>query len=130
MKGTAGIVVGIEGIVGMVGSEVAGNGGRVIFGTVGMVGNVGFGRDDGIWVVGIGGKVGFGKVGTVGIVGKGVVGNGGNVVWGTVGMVGNEGMVTLGIDGTAGVVCRRWRAASVIWMLERDNARTRGRTIS
>lgn len=42
-------MAGIEGIVvGMVGREVAGIGGRVILGAVGMVGNVGFGRVDGI----------------------------------------------------------------------------------
>ncbi|KAH7851450.1 hypothetical protein Vadar_011742 [Vaccinium darrowii] len=117
-------MVGIEGIVGMLGREVAGSGGRVILGTVGMVGNVGFGRVDEIWVVGIGAIVGFGKVG---IVGRGVVGSGGIVVWETVGMAGNGGIVTLGIDGTAGI-CRRWRAARVTWMLERDNARIRGRT--
>ena len=59
-KGIVGMVVGIVGIegivVGMVGNEVAGNGGRVTFGIVGMAGKVGFGRD-GIWVLGKGGNV-------------------------------------------------------------------------
>ncbi|KAA8546738.1 hypothetical protein F0562_003167 [Nyssa sinensis] len=56
-KGIVGMV-GIEGIVvGMVGS-----GGSVTLGTVGMDGNVGFGRD-GIWMLGNGGNVGFGRVG-------------------------------------------------------------------
>ncbi|KAF7133037.1 hypothetical protein RHSIM_Rhsim09G0035400 [Rhododendron simsii] len=84
----------------MVGSELAGRGGRVILGTEGMVGiggNVGFGKVGtvgivGKGVVGIDGNVGFGKVGTVGIVGKGVVGSGGNVAWGTVGIAGSGGM--------------------------------------
>ncbi|KAI8031907.1 hypothetical protein LOK49_LG01G02219 [Camellia lanceoleosa] len=88
-------MVGIEGIVvGMVGSEVAGSGGRVNLGTV-----------DGIWVVGSGGNVGIGKLGIVGIVGKGVLGNGGNGAWGTVGIAGSGGSVTLGIDGIVGTVC-------------------------
>lgn len=38
-------------VVGMLGSEVAGKGGRVTFGIAGMVGNTGFGKD-GICVVG------------------------------------------------------------------------------
>ncbi|CAL5373720.1 unnamed protein product [Camellia sinensis] len=78
-KGIDGMVVGMVGnegiVVGMVGSEAAGNGGRVTLGSVGMVvGNAGFGKDDGIWVLGKGGNVVFGKVGATGI-----VGNGGNV---------------------------------------------------
>ena len=77
-KGMVGIVVGMVGIegivVGMVGNGVAaGRGGSVTLGTVGMVGEVGFGKD-GIWVLGNGGKVDFGRVG-----------NGGNVVVGSVG---------------------------------------------
>lgn len=82
--------------------------------------------------------MGFGKVGTVGkvmldsggnaawgTVGKGVVGRGGTVAWGTVGIAGIGGIVSLGIEGT---VCRRWRAARVMWMLESsDNAKIRGR---
>ena len=129
-------MVGIEGIVvGIVGSEV-GSGGRVTLGTVG--------KDDGIWVLGRGGNVGFGKVGTAGIVGKGVVGSGGNAGFGkvgtvgivgkgvegsggnVVGMVGNGGSVTLG---RGGMVCRSWRPARVVWMLESDNAKNRERTI-
>ncbi|KAA8530769.1 hypothetical protein F0562_005463 [Nyssa sinensis] len=85
-KGIVGNVVGMVGIVGivvgMVGSEAAGNGGSVTFGRVGMIGNVGFGRD-GIWVLGRGGNVGFGRVGAVGNVGSGVLGNGGNVALGS-----------------------------------------------
>ncbi|CAL5371485.1 unnamed protein product [Camellia sinensis] len=76
---------------------------------------------DGIWVLGKGGNVGFGKVGAAGI-----VGNGGNVAWGMVGIVGNRGSVTFGRDGIEGtVVCSSWRAAratTVVWMLESDNA--------
>ena len=54
-KGIVGIV-GIDGIVvGMVGNGVAGRGGRV-------VGKVGFGKE-GIWVLGNGGNVDFGRVG-------------------------------------------------------------------
>ena len=56
----------------------AGRGGSVTLGTVGMVGEVGFGKD-GIWVLGNGGNVGFGRGGGVGKVGNGVLGSGGNV---------------------------------------------------
>ncbi|PSS30019.1 hypothetical protein CEY00_Acc05402 [Actinidia chinensis var. chinensis] len=97
-------MVGIEG---MVGSEVAGSGGRVTLGTAGMVGNVGIGKEDGIWVLGKGGNVvGFGKVG-VGSVGKAVLGNGGSVACGMVGIVGNGGNATLGRAGIVGTVCSR-----------------------
>lgn len=92
-----------------------------------VVGNVGFGKDNGIWVLGKGGNVGFGKVGAAGI-----VGNGGNVAWGMVGIVGNGGSVTFGRDGIEGtVVCSSWRAgraATVVWMLESDNAMIRDTT--
>ncbi|GMP25909.1 hypothetical protein CsSME_00002557 [Camellia sinensis var. sinensis] len=115
-------MVGIEGIVGMVGSEVAGSGGRV---SLGMAGTVGFGKDDGIWVLGKGGNVGFGKVGAAGSAGIAVLGNGGNVVWGMVGTEGNGGNTTLGRDGIAGTICSRVRAARVIWMLESDKAMIR-----
>ncbi|GMP25896.1 hypothetical protein CsSME_00002550 [Camellia sinensis var. sinensis] len=112
-------MAGIEGIVvGMVGSEVAGSGGRVNLGTV-----------DGIWVVGSGGNVGIGKLGIVGIVGKGVLGNGGNGAWGTVGIAGSGGSVTLGIDGIVGTVCSRLRAARHMWMLDNDSITARDRTI-
>ncbi|CAL5365180.1 unnamed protein product [Camellia sinensis] len=108
-------MVGIEGIVvGIVGSEVAGSGGRVNVGRVGMVGSVGLGKVDGIWVLGSGGSVGIGKLGIVGIVGKGILGNGGNV--------------TLGRDGIVGVVCSRLRPAKLIWMLENESIKTRDRT--
>ncbi|CAL5365192.1 unnamed protein product [Camellia sinensis] len=107
-------MVGIEGIiVGMVGSAVAGSGGRVSLGTVGMVGKVGFGKDDGIWVLGNGGNVGS----TVGIVGKGVFG-----------IVGNGGNATLGREGIEGTVCNRLRAARLIWVLENASTITRDRT--
>ncbi|CAK9169175.1 unnamed protein product [Ilex paraguariensis] len=69
-KGMEGNVVGMEGIEGMVGREVAGSGGSDTFGMAGMVGS------EGIWVAGRGGNVGFGKVGAVGIVGIAV--NGGS----------------------------------------------------
>ena len=77
-KGIVGIVVGMVGIegivVGMVGNGVAaGRGGSVTLGTVGVVVEVGFGKG-GIWVLGNGGKVDFGRVG-----------NGGNVVVSSVG---------------------------------------------
>lgn len=51
-KGMEGKVVGIVGIEGMFGSEVAGSGGRVTFGTVGMVG-----RGDRDGIVGKGGTL-------------------------------------------------------------------------
>ena len=123
-------MVGIEGnVVGMVGSEVAGSGGRVTLGPAGMVGNVGIGKDDGIWVLGKGGNVvGFGKVGAVGNVGKAVLGNGGSVACGMVGTVGNGGNATLGRAGIVGTVCSSWRAAQVIWVLESANAKIRDRT--
>lgn len=54
--------------------------------------------------------VGLGKVG--GAVGKVVAG-----------IVGNGGRLTFGIDGTAGCVCNRWRAAIVVWVLESEKAR-------
>ena len=60
-KGIVGIVVGMVGIegivVGMVGTGLAGRGGSVTLGIVGMVGNVG------TWVLGNGGNVDFGRVG-------------------------------------------------------------------
>ena len=97
----------------MVGNGVAGKGGRV-------VGKVGFGKE-GIWVLGNGGNVDFGRVGWVGSDGNGgsvVVGSGGNVAWGSVGTEGNGGNV--GRDGAAGV-CNSWRAAKLILMLDKDN---------
>ncbi|XP_059671089.1 uncharacterized protein LOC132316633 [Cornus florida] len=129
-NGIVGIVVGMVGIegivvgmVGIVGSEVAGNGGSDTLGTVGMVGNVGSA------LLGNGGNV---VLGSVGMVGSGVLGNGGNVVLGSVGMAGNGGNVALGRGGMVGIVgsvgvavgevCKRLRAAKLIWMLESDNA--------
>ncbi|KAK3017688.1 hypothetical protein RJ639_004055 [Escallonia herrerae] len=111
-KGFLGTVVGMAGIdgivVGMVGSEVAGKGGSVTFGTDGIVGKVGFGKD-GIWVLGSGGSEDFGKVvGAVGSVGKGDVGIGGNAAFGSVGMAGSGGNVAFGkggIVGSAGAAC-------------------------
>ncbi|PSS26812.1 hypothetical protein CEY00_Acc07958 [Actinidia chinensis var. chinensis] len=116
-------MVGIEGIaVGMVGSEVAGSGGRVTLGTVGMVGMVGFGKDEGIWVLGKGGNVvGFSKAGAVGKAGKVGISNGGSVAFGIVGTAGNGVNVTLGR--VVGTVCSRWRAARVVWTLESDSAK-------
>lgn len=105
-------MVGIEG---MLGNEVAGNGGRLACGSVGMVGMLGSGGK----VVGIG-SVGCGRDGIV-IVGKGgtlpIEGKGGNVGFGKVGM--------LGRFGAAGeVVCKRLRAARLkLIMLEKASAR-------
>ncbi|KAL6981528.1 hypothetical protein U1Q18_023156 [Sarracenia purpurea var. burkii] len=75
----------------MVGTElVVGNGGRVTLGMV--VGNVGLGRDDGIWKLGRGGNASFGKAEV-----------GGNVNWGTVvGTSGKGGNETLGRVGIVG----------------------------
>ncbi|KAI4296427.1 hypothetical protein L6164_036385 [Bauhinia variegata] len=95
-----GIVVGIVGIEGMFGSEVAGNGGKVTLGAVGKGG-----------MLGRGGSVGFGR--------DGIVGNGGTLP--SVGIGGKGG--NLGKLGAAGlVVCRRWRAAVPVLMLEKQMA--------
>ncbi|KAK3012249.1 hypothetical protein RJ639_011236 [Escallonia herrerae] len=119
MNGILGRVVGMVGtegiVVGMVGNEVAGKGGSVAFGMVGMVG---FGRDR-IWVLGKGGNVGFGIVGSVG---KEVAGNGGKTPVGSVGMASNGGSVALGRVGMLGsvgiggdpAICSSWRAARLI----------------
>lgn len=114
-------MVGIEGnVVGMVGSGVAGNGGR---GTAGMVGSVGFGKAVGIWALGSGGNA-------VGIVGSGC----GWVAWGTVGIAGNGGNATLGNAGIVGmvggvvVVWSRFRAPRLVWMVEKDRTMMRERT--
>ncbi|KAK9285952.1 hypothetical protein L1049_025154 [Liquidambar formosana] len=78
-----------------------------------MVGSVG---KEGIWVLGMGGNVGCGIVGTVGRVGTvGIAGSGGNVGLGRDGIVGTAG------SGAAGV-CKRWRAAMPISVVDRDNA--------
>lgn len=101
------ITVGIFmlGILGI----VAGNGGNVIFGIVGMLGKV---------------------VGIVGNVGKGVVvGNGGNATGcGSVGIVGNGGNCD-GIVGSVGIaeVCSKLRAAKLTFMLESDTKIVRAR---
>ncbi|KAJ0096858.1 hypothetical protein Patl1_28300 [Pistacia atlantica] len=122
-----GIVVGM---VGIVGRGVDGNGGSVTLGVAGMVGNVGCGKD-GIWLLGKGGSVGFGRVGCVGSVGNGVEGNGGNVALGKVGTEGNGGNVAFGRGGIVGSVnagggvagvSKRWRAARLMSMLEIDSA--------
>ncbi|KAM7519726.1 hypothetical protein LguiB_018688 [Lonicera macranthoides] len=107
--GIVGMVVGMIGIEGIVGKEVADNGGSDSEGTVG---SAGFGRD-GIWVLGKGGNVGFGRVGAVGR-----VGNGGSVAVGSVGITGNGGIVgSVGFE-----VCSKWRVARVVWKLESINA--------
>lgn len=86
------------------GRGVAGNGGSVTtFWAVGKIGDVGFGKD-GTWVLGIGGSVGFTRVGCVGNVGKGEERSGGNVVFGRVWNEGNRGNVALGKDGIVGSV--------------------------
>lgn len=113
-------MVGIEGnVVGMVGSGVAGNGGRVILGTAGMVGSVGFGKAVGIWALGSGGNA-------VGIVGSGCG-------WGTVGIAGIGGSATLGNAGIVGmvgvvVVWSRFRAPWLVWMVEKDRTMMRERS--
>lgn len=129
-NGIEGIVVGI---VGMEGSEVAGNGGRVTCGTVvGMVG---------MFMLGSGGKVDLGRDGIVGNWGMlpwgivGIEGKGGSVglgkvgifPWGNVGNEGKGGNVAVGKVGMPGkfgvVVCKRWRAARLMLMLEKVSAR-------
>jgi hypothetical protein len=93
-NGMEGIVVGIVGKEGMVrigGKLKLGNGG-----------SVGLGSDG--WVVGKVGCVGCGKVG--------IAGKGGSVGLGKVGTTGKVGM-----EGT--LVCKRWRAAKLMFMLEK-----------
>ena len=111
-KGIEGIVVGMNGIegnvIGMVGSEIHEKGGNVAIGIEGMFGNVGIGKD-GIWVLGKGSNVGFGKV--VGAVGKGVFGIANNG-----GIVGSE------------EVCNRLQATWLVLMLESDNAKIKDTT--
>ena len=91
--------IGILGIVGMFGNEPKGNGGMVTLGTAGMVGR------GGSWLLGKFGNAPVGKFG----------------------MEGNDG-----IEGMAGIVgwevCKRCRAASPTWMLEKDNAIINDRT--
>ncbi|KAK3013232.1 hypothetical protein RJ639_009050 [Escallonia herrerae] len=103
-------------VIGMLGIE------GIVVGMVSMVGSLGFGGD-GIWVLGRGGNVGFGKVaGVVGSVGKEVAGNGGNTAVGSVGMAGNGGSVAFGTAGMMGsarsggepAICSSWRAAKLI----------------
>lgn len=70
-------------------------------------------------MLGNGGNVGFGRVGAVGRVGTvGIAGNGGNVGLGRDGIVGTAG---------AGVVCKRWRAAKPISVVDSDNATIKDR---
>ncbi|KAF2320521.1 hypothetical protein GH714_027956 [Hevea brasiliensis] len=69
-KGIEGIVVGIVGMEGMLGS-----GGKVTWGTAGMVGRLGSGGSVGL---GNGGNVGLGKEGTVGLGKFGTKGRGDN----------------------------------------------------
>lgn len=112
-KGNVGIVIGIV--------AMFGSGGRVSCGIVGMVGIVGidgccvgFGKDgNGIFV----GKVGTFPLGNVGIVGKV-----GTFPWGNgiVGKGGKVGFGRFGIDGV--VVCKRWRDARLLSMLEKEIA--------
>ncbi|KAK9949412.1 hypothetical protein M0R45_004936 [Rubus argutus] len=117
--------------LGIVGSELTGNGGSVVGeGVVGAVGKADFGKD------GITG----GRVGLVGGVGNGVDGNGGKVAFGRVGVgaEGSGGNAVLGKDGVVGTtgnagggaaaVSKRWRAAWLIWVLEIDNTATKDRT--
>ncbi|KAM7515774.1 hypothetical protein LguiA_005357 [Lonicera macranthoides] len=101
-KGIVGIVVGMVGSEGIV-VGIVGSGGSVAAGTLGIVGNVGLGRD-GTWLLGKGGNVGLGRVGAIGRVGNWVVGNGGSVAVGSVGMAGKGGSVALGRGGIVGSV--------------------------
>ncbi|KAM7515778.1 hypothetical protein LguiA_005361 [Lonicera macranthoides] len=55
---------------------------------LGMEGIVGIVGKDGIWVLGKGGSVGLGRAGAVGRVGNWVVGKGGSVALGRDGIVG------------------------------------------
>lgn len=107
-KGIDWIPEGILGIFeGMFGRElVAGRGGKLSFGTLGMVGKLGSGGK----VVGLG-RDGWGRVG--------MEGNGGNVVvgFGKLGMFGKFG----------GVVCKRRRAAWLKSMLKNVKAAKRAR---
>ena len=123
-NGIEGIVVGIVGIEGMVG-KVVGSGGNVSFGIEGMVGMLGSGGSvalgKGGWVVGKDGNVGCGMVGRDGkggIVGLGRVGSeegkGGNVGFGRVGITG-----VVGTEG--GAVSKRRRAARLTSMLENES---------
>ncbi|KAJ9705719.1 hypothetical protein PVL29_003687 [Vitis rotundifolia] len=117
-----GIVVGIVGMEGIVG-KVVGSGGNVRFGIEGMVGMLGSGGSvalgkDG-WVVdkdgSVGGSVGCG-IGRVGSEGKG-----GNLGFGRVGItsvVGTEG----------GAVSKRRRAARLTSMLENESRTKRDNT--
>ena len=127
-NGIEGIVVGIVGMEGIVG-KVVGSGGNVRFGIEGMVGMLGSGGSvawgkDG-WVVGKDGSVGCGIVGRDG--------KGGNVGLGRVGSEGKVGRVgsdegkggKVGITGVVGTeggaVSKRRRAARLTSMLENDS---------
>ncbi|KAJ9705682.1 hypothetical protein PVL29_003654 [Vitis rotundifolia] len=117
-NGIEGIVVGIEGIEGMVG-KVVGSGGNEVgavwpwakkVGVVGKDGNVGCG------MVGRDGKkgiVGLGRVGSEGKVGS-EEGKGGNVGFGRVGKIG-----VVGTEG--GAMSKRGRAARLTSMLENES---------
>ena len=108
MVGIEGIVVGMVdyGVIGREGS--VDNVGNMVVGSVGRDGSVGNG---GIVVV------------IVGRDGIWVLGNGGNVTWGSVGTEGNGGNVTLGrvgIVGSAAGVSKRWRAPRHMLLIESD----------
>ncbi|OIV91590.1 hypothetical protein TanjilG_09002 [Lupinus angustifolius] len=111
----------------MLGNEVAGNGGRLTCGSVGMV--------VGMFILGSGGKVvvDLGRDGIVGKVGitllpcgnVGIEGKGGNDV-GIEGKGGNDvGLGKVGMVGKFGevVVCKRWRAPRLNLMLDKAKAR-------
>lgn len=97
-----GILVGIEG---KFGSEVDGSGGKVNCGRVGMVGREG--------------RVGCGRDGKV-------VGKGGTFPWGIVGKAGNVGF---GKVDPGGVVCRRWRPARPVSMIEKEIAMRKAKMV-
>lgn len=93
-------MVGIEGIVvGIVVGKGVANGGSVTFGVEGVF--VGFGRV-GIWELGNGAKLGFGRLGFVGSVGKGLGDNGGIVGIVGFGKVGAVGIVGNWVEGKGG----------------------------
>ncbi|KAJ9705717.1 hypothetical protein PVL29_003685 [Vitis rotundifolia] len=132
-NGIEGMVVGIVGIEGMVG-KVVGSGGNVRFGIEGMVGMLGSGGSVALgkegWVVGKDGNVGCGMVGRDGkggIVGLGRVGSEGKVgrVGSEEGKGGNVGFGRVGKTGVigteGGAVSKRRRAARLTSMLENES---------
>ncbi|KAH7566844.1 hypothetical protein JRO89_XS08G0244200 [Xanthoceras sorbifolium] len=117
-------------VVGMVGSGVEGNGGRVTFGAVGNVGSVNLAKMEFGWLV----KEAMLALEELANVGNGVEGSGGRVALGREGIEGNGGKVAFGRGGIVGKdnagggaaagVSKRWRAAWLICKLDKHNATT------